>query len=223
MVMQADGVEKESAVLGYSDDSLPRTGSRKVYIMLAFFAGILISVLLVGSYMYKTDGNNMKPITEYGGDFVLKGGQGEVALASYRGKVVVLYFGFLSCTNACPVALKVMNEVFSKMSSEDLEEVQAFFISIDPERDAPEELEVFSAKYANKIMGLTGTPDQIDELIKQYGVFIEISDLEGGEASGYTVDHSSRYYIINKEGRLVSAMTHSTTPSELMAKVRSYF
>lgn len=215
------GEGAQASVMLNQAEGEKQLGRKKIYIALAFFVGIFFSILLVGSYMYKTESNNMKPISEYGGDFVLQNGQGEVALTSYRGKVVVLYFGFLNCTDACPVALKVMDEVFSKMEKTELEKAQAFFISIDPERDAPEELDIFSEKYDNKIMGLTGTPDQIDTLIKQYGVFIEISDLEG-EASGYTVDHSSRYYIIDQTGDLVSAMTHSTTPNELMAKIRSY-
>lgn len=216
-----DVIESKTASEQLADNEA-NAQKRRTYLMLALFAGLFISVLLVGSYMYKTDGNNMKPITEYGGDFVLQNAQGEVALASYRDKVVVLYFGFLNCTEACPVALKVMDDVFSRMDTADLDRVQAFFISIDPERDSPAELETFSAKYDNKIMGLTGTPDQIDDLIKQYGVFIEIADLES-RATGYTVDHSSRYYIINREGRLASAMTHSTTPNELMAKIKTYF
>lgn len=171
-----------------------------------------------------------KPVYEYGGDFTLQSLNGSVSLPDFRDKVVVIYFGFLSCTEACPVSMSTIVGAIKKLSPAEREKLQVFFISVDPERDDLQSLQDFSTHYVsnsasakgtnpNIIMGLTGTKDQVDAVSKQYGVFFELVDLEGS-GLGYTVDHSSRFYMVGKDGKLVTTMNHSTTPIELAAKIR---
>ena len=81
------------------------------------------------------------------------------------------------------------------------------------------ELQEFENYFNGTLKVVTDTEEHIKEITKQYGVYFDLVDLEGS-ALGYTVDHSSRFYMVNKEGRLIVSMSHSTTPTELAAKIQ---
>lgn len=173
-------------------------------------------------------GEKHKAVYDYGGDFVLKNHTGNIALKDFRGKVVVAYFGFLNCTEACPLSMATIVKAVDKLTPEEREKLQVFFISVDPKRDDIESLKEFADHYAkrfkndsnpNLIQAITGTQEEIDAVSKQYGVFFDLIDMEGSGLQ-YTIDHSSRFYMIGGDGDLVTAMNHSTTPTELAAKIK---
>lgn len=193
--------------------------------VLVFIVGITV---LAVSTLEQPLGQKYKPVYEYGGEFTLQSYKGEVSLKDYRGKVVVAYFGFLNCTEACPVSMGTIVSAIGKLTHEERDNLQAFFISVDPDRDDIASLTEFSNYYAkrfsaeknpNLIMALTGTKEQIRKISDDYGVFFDLVDLEGS-GLGYTVDHSSRFYMIDGDGKLLTTMNHSTTPTELAAKIR---
>lgn len=192
----------------------------------------LISMLGLGivyaTTVEKPIDESYKPVTDYGGDFTLQGSDGEVALSDYRNKVVVIYFGFLNCTEACPVSLGTIVGAIHKLTPEERNQLQVLFISIDPERDDIKSITEFTNHYAKHfkkesnphiLKGVTGTRAQIDKVSKDYGVYFDMKDLEGS-ALAYTVDHSSRFYMVGKDGKLVTTMSHSTTPIELAARIK---
>lgn len=184
---------------------------------------VIVSILLVAFYIITLDrplGEGYKRASDYGGEFVLKSDKGEVALSDFKDKVVVIYFGFMNCQDACPVSIIKMRTAFNRLSKEELEKVQGVFISIDPARDTPEELAAFLHNYHEKIIGLVDNPDTINQLLRQYGVYAKPEDYDG-KSTTYTVDHSSRFYMIDKNGKLVTTLSHSTTPAELVAKIRN--
>lgn len=111
-----------------------------------------------------------------------------------------------------------MATAFSMLPPEEYANVQGIFISVDPGRDDLDSLDKFAKHFDNRIKGLTGTKEEIDALTEQYGVYFDLVDMESSELS-YTVDHASRFYIINPEGKLVDAMSHTTTPIELAAGI----
>lgn len=190
--------------------------------LIAMVVGFLCISLVVGIYLFDRDlplGEQYKTVDQYGGPFTLQSGDGAVSLSDFKGKVVVAYFGFLNCTEACPASMAVLNKAFKKLSEDELNQIQALFISVDPERDSIEDLKAFTEYYGGKVMALTDTPTVIDKLTNQYGVFFELVDLEGS-AMNYTVDHSSRFYMIDRNGKLITTMSHSTTPTELAHRMR---
>ncbi|MEC8443360.1 MAG: SCO family protein [Pseudomonadota bacterium] len=161
----------------------------------------------------------MEPIYELGGDFTAVGTDGEFSLSDLRGSAVVMYFGFLSCTEACPESIGVYHAARKKLTEEERDQVKFVFISVDPERDTPEKLKQFESFFNGRLIVVTDTEENIQTLTKQYGVYFDLVDLEGS-ALQYTVDHSSRFYMVDTQGDLVTAMSHSTTPNELAAKIR---
>lgn len=196
------------------------------------FATALLSLMGLGivylTTVEKPIGEKYKPAYEYGGEFTLNSHKGKVSLSDFTGKTVVIYFGFLSCTEACPLSMSTIVGAIKKLTDEEREKLQVLFVSVDPKRDDLKSLHDFSKHYVQKndknknpdiIMGLTGTKAEVDKVSEQYGVFFELVDLEGS-GLGYTVDHSSRFYMIDPDGKLLTTMSHSTTPIELAARIR---
>ncbi|EAR55813.1 Electron transport protein [Photobacterium sp. SKA34] len=163
-------------------------------------------------------GEKQKALKDLGGEFQLNSLDGTVSLDQFKGQTVVLYFGFLNCAEVCPSSMGVMSTAFSMLPPEEYANVQGIFISVDPGRDNLDSLDKFAKHFDKRIKGLTGTKQEIDALTEQYGVYFDLVDMESSELS-YTVDHASRFYIINPEGKLVDAMSHTTTPIELAAGI----
>ena len=163
-------------------------------------------------------GEKQKALKDLGGEFQLNSLDGTVSLNQFKGQTVVLYFGFLNCAEVCPSSMGVMSAAFSLLPPEEYTNVQGIFISVDPGRDDLDSLDKFAKYFDKRIKGLTGTKNEIDALTQQYGVYFDLVDMESSELS-YTVDHASLFYIINPEGKLVDAMSHTTTPVELAAGI----
>ncbi|PID63887.1 MAG: electron transporter [Gammaproteobacteria bacterium] len=193
----------------------------KIVTLLFFFAAVGYAISYVTFGRDRPLGESYKQVSEYGGDFTLATDKGKLSLSDLKGKVVVVYFGFMNCTEACPLSMAKMRTMARRLAPEELEQVQGAFITIDPERDSnAEELNAFVRNYHPSFIGLTGSPEEITRVSEQYGVYAKPEDFEGDSAT-YTVDHSSRFYMIGKDGELLTTMSHSTTPAELVAKVRT--
>lgn len=154
-----------------------------------------------------------------GGDFTLTSADGPVSLKDFRGQVVVFYFGYASCPDACPTTLGATSQALGTLSAAELARVQPIFISIDPARDAPAALKEYAAFFHPKMLGLTGSNGDIAELARRYGVYYRRQ--ESNSASGYTVDHSSSLYVINGAGQIDSLLPHGTTPAQIASALRS--
>lgn len=150
-----------------------------------------------------------------GGEFTLSSPQGEVSLSDFRGKVVLIYFGFTSCKYVCPNSMTTIKNTLDRLEDKELENIQALFVSVDPARDTHEKLQAYSKKYHSNIIGLRGEKEQIDVLVNEYGAYYRPED---PDAKAFR--HSSRYYLVNQKGELVDAMRHSSTPNELIARIR---
>lgn len=192
---------------------------KKVRIALAC-ALIPMVILLIAYFSLRSlpVGETYKPLSEYGGDFELFGYDRDYTLDDFKGKILVLYFGFLNCTEACPQSMSVMRTAFNRLTPQELDRVVGIFISVDPERDRREDLKDFAEYYHEKVVALTGKQANIDAVTERYGVYFELVDLEGS-ALAYTVDHASRFYLVNEQGVLSTTMSHSTTPNELAARI----
>jgi protein SCO1/2 len=164
--------------------------------------------------------NGDKGYPGLGGDFVLKSAEGTVSLADYRGKVVVLYFGYAFCPDVCPTSLGLLSLALRKLKTEELNKLQAFFISVDPERDTVDKLKTYASAFHPSIMGITGTADEIEDVAQRYGAMYMKVELPGS-AMGYAVDHSSRYYVVGKDGEVKQFIEHGTSPEDIVKILRS--
>lgn len=135
-----------------------------------------------------------------GGDFTLRNTKGvPVSLSSLKGRVVLLYFGFTYCPDMCPTELLRFRNLLDSLPAEQRQQVQPLFVSIDPRRDTPEVLNAYVANFGQDILALTGTESELRRVARQYGASFRYVRT----GAGYTVDHSTGTYLIDREGRLV--------------------
>ncbi|MBY4677677.1 SCO family protein [Marinobacterium arenosum] len=156
---------------------------------------------------------------QLGGDFTLQGLNGPVSLADFRGKVVVMYIGYASCPDVCPTSLGILSTAMMKLNEAEQAQIQPLFISVDPQRDTPERLDEYARYFHPRMLGISGSRQQIDQVVKQYGSYYRIVQLEDS-ALDYAVDHTSRLYLIDRQGKLSSTLTHNSYPDELAQALR---
>lgn len=152
-------------------------------------------------------------------DFTLTQNNQAVHLKDFRGKLVLLYFGYASCPDVCPTSLALLSSALKELTPEETAQIQPIFISVDPERDNGTKLMEYAHYFFPSFIGITGTEQEIQRAAMQYGAFY--SKVNSNSAMGYTVDHSSNSYLIDKEGQLLSTFKHDVTKAEIIAGIRA--
>ena len=155
-----------------------------------------------------------------GGDFELTDTEGRtVRSEDLRGKWLYVYFGFINCPDICPAEMQKMTRVIRGLDNKiGKDRWQPIFISIDPERDTPEMLKDYLSDFHPRIMGLTGTPEQIERIAKKYKVFYSIPD-ENSNPDDYLIDHSIMTYIMGPDGKFVDYTTKDFNWTEALGKI----
>jgi protein SCO1/2 len=151
-------------------------------------------------------------------EFALRGSDGsELKLSGYRGKVVALAFGYTNCPSVCPVTLGYLAEARKKLGA-GAKDLQVVFVTVDPERDDAEHLKKFVAFFDPTFVGATGTPGQLAEIRKVYGITMSdkiFTDAASKSKGIYYLDHSSFVYLIDREGKLRAMMPFGVTADDI--------
>lgn len=186
-----------------------------------------VYVLFVWQPDSQTDRHSITPSSGQfqGGEFTLQSLPGNVSLSDFRGKVVLIYFGYTMCPDICPTNLSMMSNAFTQLENSDqealkLEQVQGIFISVDPQRDTLKRLSEYTGYFHSNILGLTSTPEVIKEVADRYGAAYQ--KVVQDSATNYVVDHSSETYVIDPQGRLVERLPHAAPPKQILAAIRKY-
>ena len=193
---------------------------KKVWI----FAGALIvfaiglNVYLVKTYEQASDLLDIKP------EFTLTDmDEKTVNLDDFRGERVFIGFGYLNCVDVCPVTLATMTNLLYEMEEQNPKyKYRALFISVDPERDTPEKLREFIRDtYHDDIVGLTGTPEQIETAAKSFNVRYE----KYGETNDgfYSMVHNTYIFAVNEEGTYDTYVSHTTAPKNTLRVLKRYW
>mgnify|MGYP001547973266 FL=1 len=130
-----------------------------------------------------------------------------------------MYVGVASCPDVCPTSLGLLASAIRQLPSEQQQQIQPVFISVDPGRDTPEILEAYANAFYPGMLGLTDKKEVIDDVTWKYRALYKIVPMEDS-AMGYTVDHSSIIYVIGRNGVIQSLAQHGTTPPELVEKLK---
>ena len=147
--------------------------------------------------------------------FSLDGSNGKkLSLRDHLGKVVILEFGYTHCVEVCPVTLAHLTEVYKKLGNA-ARDVQLIYVTVDPERDSPERLREHLAIYNPSFLGATGTPDEVQAVLKAYGVVAK-QVVSRNPALGYGMDHSSSLYVIDREGKLRGLVPFNTPVDDIV-------
>jgi protein SCO1/2 len=140
----------------------------------------------------------------------------EVTDAAYRGKWLVVYFGYTSCPDVCPTVLLRVGQALASLGPL-ADKVQPVFVTLDPARDTQQRLTKYMAAFNSRWVGLRGNPEQTREAARQFHVYYRLRSLGDGE---YTVDHSSFLYVVTPEGRFAKLLADSVSPDQLAGELR---
>ena len=156
---------------------------------------------------------------DFGKELALTGHDGKPrTLADFRGKAVVLFFGYTHCPDICPTTLADMAAVMKALGP-DAARVQVLFVTVDPERDTPEMLAKYVPSFDPAFLGLSGDAAAVQRAAKEFKIFYE---KRPGKALGaYTVDHSGQSYVLDAQGRLRLVVRHDRIAQDLAEDLRA--
>ena len=133
---------------------------------------------------------------------------------------MLVFFGFTHCPNICPTDLFIMSEAMNLLG-DDNEEIVPIFITIDPERDTQEVMASYISNFHKSFIGLTGTMEQIEQAAKAYRIYYaKVKDPNSN--LGYTMDHSTFTYLMDKNGKYLSHFGHNTKAHDMAEAIRNY-
>ncbi|MCM8745573.1 SCO family protein [Thermomicrobium sp. CFH 73360] len=149
----------------------------------------------------------------------LQGSDGQAhALTDFRGKVTVVFFGYTHCPDVCPMTASTVTRARELLGNQ-ADRIQFVFVSVDPERDTPERLASYLAKYDSSYIGLTGDEQAIQELATAFGV--HYAKVQSTSALGYLVEHTASTFVLDREGRLRAVLPFGLTPEQMASDLRT--
>jgi len=187
-------------------------------VIVAAFAGSLLVGLLV--MLWALGGlQNVAAPAAIGGPFQLTDQSGQtVTEKNMQGHPTLIFFGFTHCPDVCPTSLFEISEVLRAMGK-DADRVNAYFISVDPERDTTQAVKEYLSSFDPHLKGLTGNPDQIAKVISAYRVYARKVPLKDGD---YTMDHTALVYLMDRYPQICRAVLSQADPEEAAVDLRRY-
>jgi protein SCO1 len=175
---------------------------------------VFATALIAGELPARATG----PVT-IGGPFTLTVPDGTtVTDETYRGRWLLVFFGYTFCPDTCPTTLSQVALSLQKLGA-DAAKVQPIFITVDPVRDTPEVMGQYTEAFDSRIVGLTGSPQQVAAVMEEYGAYS--AQREIGAGGDYLVDHSTYIYIIDPSGKFVRGLDSSTRSSDIADTLRN--
>lgn len=153
----------------------------------------------------------------YGAPFTLVDQKGkEITEAAFRGHPSALFFGFTHCPEVCPTTLFELDGWLKAMGDEG-KDIRAYFVSVDPERDTPEVMDLYVSNVSDRITGITGDPAKVAAMVKSFGIFSRKVELEGGD---YTMDHTASILLLDEGGDFFGTIAYEENPETALAKLK---
>lgn len=184
----------------------------RIKVILSIIAAI--TGLAAGVYFFRphTFHGTVIQSPEPSHDFTLTSANGDVSLSDFRGKVVLIYFGYTFCPDVCPGTLGNVAQALRDMGTK-AEDVQLIMVSLDPERDTPEKLAEYMGHFHPSFIGITGTKEELDKVASLYGIYYQKN--EGSNATGYLIDHTATLLVLDREGYLKLVFPYGVTAQDI--------
>lgn len=194
------------------------TAKCRFLLLLSLLAGLLLAACSPGAAEPPLKGARI------GGPFTLVGGDGRaVTDRDFASKYRIVYFGFTHCPDVCPTDLAAIGQALRRFEREDPERaarVQPIFISVDPERDTPAVVRDYAAAFHPRLIGLTGTPEQIAAVAKRFAVYYAKGDVQPG--GGYAVDHSRVVLLMGPDGAPIALLPEDKGVDGILAELKRW-
>src|SRR4249920_3303240 len=189
---------------------------RPLVIIAAFAASLVVGLVLMLWAM-----GGLRTVTApaaIGGPFQLTDQAGQVVTdRNLKGKPTLIFFGFTHCPDICPTSLFEISEVLKAMGK-DADRVNAYFVSVDPERDTAAAMKDYLSSFDPHLKGLTGAPDAVGKVLSAYRVYAKKVPLKDGD---YTMDHTALIYLMDRDGQFVAPFNLKRTPDRKSTRLNS--
>ena len=191
--------------------------TRPLVIVGAFAGSLVIGLVLM---LWALGGlRTVAAPSAIGGPFQLTDQSGAtVTEKSLQGKPSLIFFGFTHCPDICPTALFEMSEILRAMGN-DADRVNAYFVSVDPERDTAAAMKDYLSSFDPHLKGLTGDPTAVAKIIGEYRVYAKKVPLKDGD---YTMDHTALVYLMDRDGKFVAPFNLKQSPQQAAADLKHY-
>ncbi len=195
----------------------PAPPSRPAPSVLPFaIAGLLLAGVMFGAAGILWFGNTAR--AAIGGPFTLEDGNGQtVTNRTFHGKYMLVYFGYTYCPDVCPTTLNDVTTAMSRLGAE-AKKVQPVFITVDPQRDTPAVIKQYTAAFTPRLIGLTGTAQEIAQVAKEYHVYYA-KHVTGPGPNDYTMDHSSILYLMGPDGHFIAPIDADESGSSMATSI----
>ncbi len=195
------------------------SGGRTVPALLAGIAALLV-IVAVAIWVYGTPAP-VQQVAAIGGPFTLTDGAGKsVTDQAFRGKYMLVYFGYTFCPDVCPTTLNDVAAAMDRLGAA-ADRLQPVFITIDPARDTPDVVRQYAAAFSPRLQGLTGTADQIATVAREYRVYYA-PHKTGPNPGDYTMDHSSVLYVMDPAGHFAGVIRADEGADAMAADLKKY-
>jgi protein SCO1 len=196
---------------------MDRTAARALVIVASFAASLLIGLLVMVWGLGGVRG--VTAPAAIGGPFQLTDQSGQtVTEQSLQGRPTLIFFGFTHCPDVCPTSLFEISEVLRAMGK-DADRVNAYFVSVDPERDNDAAMKDYLSSFDPHLKGLTGDPEAVAKVLSAYRVYAKKVPLKDGD---YTMDHTALTYLMDRDGHFVAPFNLNRTPEAAAADLAHY-
>ena len=187
------------------------------------WAGVLIMAGLLG-WLTLTVTQSGDKIAEgpFGVPFELVDQNGKaISEQAFRGKPTALFFGFTHCPEVCPTTLFELNGSMKQVDP-DAKGLQAYFVTVDPERDSPELLGQYISNVTDRVIGIAGDPAKVAEVIKGFRVYAKKVPLDEKDPNGdYTMDHTASIFLLDADGRFKGTIAYGENPDTAVKKLEN--
>jgi protein SCO1/2 len=191
---------------------------------LQSLVGLILMLLLAACSSGNGGGSPPLQGAKLGGPFTLLNQDGrQVSDTQFQGKYRIMYFGFTYCPDVCPVDLQNIGKAMRQLEKSDpkiAERIQPVFITVDPERDTPPVMKQYVSAFHPRIIGLTGSKEQIADVAKKFGVYAEKEGKEG--SSDYLVNHSRIALLFGPEGEPIAILPHEEGGDAIASELKRW-
>ena len=157
-----------------------------------------------------------------GGAFTLTDHNGNrVKDTSFHGKYTLMFFGYTYCPDVCPTTLTTVSEALDLMG-DDAKKIQPLFITVDPDRDKPEDLKSYLEHFHSSFVGLTGTRPEIDKITKSFRIYAAKAQENKEDPEDYLMDHSAVSYMMRPDGSFETFFSHGMTAESIAIKIKDH-
>jgi len=197
----------------------PSPGGRPPTLLYGIIA-LVVAVLILGTgaFVWLSQGGTASLV---GGPFTLLDGDGrQVTDRDYRGKYMLVYFGYTYCPDVCPTTLNEVADAMDRLGAQ-ADRLQPIFITVDPKRDTPAVVKQFAAAFTPRLIGLTGSAEQSAKVTQAYRVYYA-ERRTGTGPNDYTMDHSSVLYLMGPDGRFIAPIRADASGAQMATDLAKY-